>query len=293
MRWKDGRRSNNVEDKRGQTPQSFGGRGGSPLLQLVPLLLSGRLGKTGVIVVIVLLALSYFGSDNTGTGLSGQQGGSYTASAEEDQVADFMAVVLGDTEETWHTLFAEQNLRYEEPRLQLFTGAVQSACGFAQAAMGPFYCGGDKRVYIDLSFFQDLRDRYNAAGDFAQAYVLAHEVGHHVQQLLGTLNKVHQQQANLSKAQANALSVKLELQADCYAGIWAHYADNSRQLLEEGDLEEALRAAAAIGDDRLQKQSRGYVTPESFTHGTSEQRMHWFNVGKEKGTLAACNTFAQ
>lgn len=291
MRWKDGRRSNNVEDRRGQKPAFSGGGGGSPLLQLLPLLLSGRLGKAGMVVVVVLLALSYFGGGNTGSGLSGQQGGSQATSPAEDELADFMAVVLGDTEETWHQLFRQHNLSYQEPRLLLFTGAVQSACGHAQSAMGPFYCSGDRRVYIDLSFFQDLRDRYQAAGDFAQAYVLAHEVGHHVQHLLGTLDKVHRQQANLGKAQANALSVKLELQADCYAGIWAHHADRSRQLLEAGDLEEALRAAAAIGDDRLQQQSRGYVTPESFTHGTSEQRMHWFNVGKQQGTLAACDTF--
>lgn len=291
MRWKDGRRSNNVEDRRGQKPAFSGGGGGSPLLQLLPLLLSGRLGKAGMVVVVVLLALSYFGGGNTGSGLSGQQGGSQATSPAEDELVDFMAVVLGDTEETWHQLFRQHNLSYQEPRLLLFTGAVQSACGHAQSAMGPFYCSGDRRVYIDLSFFQDLRDRYQAAGDFAQAYVLAHEVGHHVQHLLGTLDKVHRQQANLGKAQANALSVKLELQADCYAGIWAHHADRSRQLLEAGDLEEALRAAAAIGDDRLQQQSRGYVTPESFTHGTSEQRMHWFNVGKQQGTLAACDTF--
>ncbi|MBE8715899.1 KPN_02809 family neutral zinc metallopeptidase [Cellvibrio polysaccharolyticus] len=291
MRWKDGRRSKNVEDNRGQGPQSFGGGGGSPLLQLLPLLLSGRLGKAGFIVVIVILAFSYFGGGNTGSGVSDQQGGSYTTSAEDDQLADFMAVVLGDTEETWHNLFQQQNLAYEEPRLRLFTGAVQSTCGHAQAAMGPFYCSGDKRVYIDLAFFKDLRDRYNAAGDFAQAYVLAHEVGHHVQHLLGTLDKVHRQQTSLNKSQANALSVKLELQADCYAGIWAHHADRSRQLLDDGDIEEALRAAAAIGDDRLQQQSRGYVTPESFTHGTSEQRMHWFTTGKKHGTLAACDTF--
>lgn len=291
MRWKDGRRSNNVEDRRGQKPAFSGGGGGSPLLQLLPLLLSGRLGKAGMVVVVVLLALSYFGGGNTGSGLSGQQGGSQATSPAEDELADFLAVVLGDTEETWHQLFRQHNLSYQEPRLLLFTGAVQSACGHAQSAMGPFYCSGDRRVYIDLSFFQDLRDRYQAAGDFAQAYVLAHEVGHHVQHLLGTLDKVHRQQANLGKAQANALSVKLELQADCYAGIWAHHADRSRQLLEAGDLEEALRAAAAIGDDRLQQQSRGYVTPESFTHGTSEQRMHWFNVGKQQGTLAACDTF--
>lgn len=291
MRWKDGRRSNNVEDRRGQKPAFSGGGGGSPLLQLLPLLLSGRLGKAGMVVVVVLLALSYFGGGNTGSGLSGQQGGSQATSPAEDELADFLAVVLGDTEETWHQLFRQHSLSYQEPRLLLFTGAVQSACGHAQSAMGPFYCSGDRRVYIDLSFFQDLRDRYQAAGDFAQAYVLAHEVGHHVQHLLGTLDKVHRQQANLGKAQANALSVKLELQADCYAGIWAHHADRSRQLLEAGDLEEALRAAAAIGDDRLQQQSRGYVTPESFTHGTSEQRMHWFNVGKQQGTLAACDTF--
>lgn len=288
MRWKGGRRSNNVEDNRGSAPQ-LGGGGGSPLLQLLPLVLSGRFGKFGIVVVLVLLGLSYFGG-NSGTPLSGG-GNSQAISKADNELAEFMAVVLGDTEDTWHQIFSQKKLTYQEPRLRLFTGAVQSACGSASAAMGPFYCSGDKRVYIDLSFFQDLQQRYKAAGDFAQAYVLAHEVGHHVQNLLGTLTQVHQQQANLPKAQANALSVKLELQADCYAGVWAYHADNSRQLLEEGDLQEALGAAAAIGDDRLQKQGRGYVTPESFTHGTSEQRMHWFSVGQKNGTLEACNTF--
>jgi hypothetical protein len=200
--------------------------------------------------------------------------------------------VLADTEDTWHALFSELGRSYKEPKLVLFRGAVQSACGFAQAAMGPFYCPGDQKVYLDLSFFEDLHRQHGAPGDFAQAYVIAHEVGHHVQNLLGTSGKVQQAQRSVDKSSANQLSVMLELQADCYAGIWAHRAESARQILEEGDIEEALRAANAIGDDRLQKQSRGYITPDSFTHGTSEQRMRWFKRGLTTGTLQSCNTFA-
>ena len=181
--------------------------------------------------------------------------------------------------------------RYQEPKLVLFNGSVHSACGYAKAAVGPFYCPGDKKVYIDLSFYRDLKHRYKAPGDFAQAYVLAHEVGHHVQTLLGISKKVHALRQRSSKIKANALSVRQELQADCFAGIWAHHAHRSRQLLEEGDIEEALTAASAIGDDRLQKQSQGYVSPESFTHGSSKQRMHWFKTGLQSGKLSDCDTF--
>jgi hypothetical protein len=212
--------------------------------------------------------------------------------AADDEMKDFVSVVLADTEDTWHALFSELGRSYKEPKLVLFRGAVQSACGFAQAAMGPFYCPGDQKVYLDLSFFEDLHRQHGAPGDFAQAYVIAHEVGHHVQNLLGTSGKVQQAQRSVDKSSANQLSVMLELQADCYAGIWAHRAESARQILEEGDIEEALRAANAIGDDRLQKQSRGYITPDSFTHGTSEQRMRWFKRGLTTGTLQSCNTFA-
>ncbi len=209
-----------------------------------------------------------------------------------DELADFVAVVLGDTEDTWKPIFAANQQRYVEPTLVLFNGQVQSRCGFASAAVGPFYCPADQQIYLDLSFFRELQQRFGAPGDFAQAYVIAHEVGHHVQNLLGIAAQVRQRQQGLSQAQANALSVRQELQADCFSGVWARRADQARNILEQGDLEEALGAASAIGDDRLQKQSRGYVVPDSFTHGSSAQRQRWFLRGMETGDPAACDTFA-
>ncbi|NNL57283.1 MAG: zinc metallopeptidase, partial [Pseudomonadales bacterium] len=197
-----------------------------------------------------------------------------------------------DTETTWHEIFRSKGYTYEEPKLVLFSGAVQSACGFAKAAMGPFYCPGDKKVYIDLSFYNDLKARHGAPGDFAQAYVVAHEVGHHIQTILGISSKVQQQKQRLGKAEANQLSVRQELQADCLAGVWGYHADKARNMLESGDIDEALTAAAAIGDDRLQKQARGYVTPESFTHGSSEQRIRWFKTGFASGDIDSCDTFS-
>ena len=218
----------------------------------------------------------------------GQPGGA------QDEMSHFVSVVLADTEDTWNGVFKQKYGKdYEEPQLVLFSGAVQSACGLAQAAMGPFYCPSDRRVYIDLAFYRELKDRFGAGGDFAQAYVIAHEVGHHVQNLLGLSDKVHNAQQRSDKTTANALSVRLELQADCFAGVWGHYAQRTRNLLEQGDLEEALGAAAAIGDDKMQKAARGYVVPESFTHGSSAQRQQWFKRGFEAGTLEACDTFAQ
>jgi len=211
--------------------------------------------------------------------------------ALEDEQAQFVAVVLADTEDTWNAVFQEAGRNYQEPTLVLFSGAVRSACGFAQAAMGPFYCPVDQKVYIDLSFYSDLQNRFQAPGDFAQAYVIAHEIGHHVQTLLGISEKVQRQKAQVGEVEANQLSVRQELQADCLAGIWAHHADRTRDLLERGDIEEGLNAASAIGDDRLQKQSRGYVTPESFTHGSSEQRVRWFQQGYATGDVNQCNTF--
>ena len=201
-------------------------------------------------------------------------------------------MVLADTEDTWHALFEQIDRPYQEPVVVLFSGAVSSACGFANAAVGPFYCPGDRKVYIDLSFFEELGDRFGAPGDFAQAYVLAHEVGHHVQTLLGISDQVRSVRASLGEADANALSVRQELQADCFAGIWAHHAERMRQVLEPGDIEEGLAAASAIGDDRLQRQSQGYVVPESFTHGSSQQRMRWFQAGYDEGALNACDTFS-
>jgi hypothetical protein len=201
--------------------------------------------------------------------------------------------VLADTEDTWHEIFRQAGKQYEEPELVLFSGAVQSACGGASAAMGPFYCPSDRKVYLDLDFFNELKQRFGAPGDFAQAYVIAHEVGHHVQNLLGTSERVRAAQQGLDTAGANALSVKLELQADCFAGVWGNHADRSRQILEQGDIDEALNAATAIGDDTLQKQAQGYVVPESFTHGTSQQRKEWFSRGMQGGRISDCDTFRQ
>jgi predicted metalloprotease len=210
----------------------------------------------------------------------------------QDELADFVSVVLADTEDTWNPIFASIGRRYEEPHLVLFSGQVRSACGMAGAAMGPFYCPADRKLYIDLSFYEELRSRFRAPGDFAQAYVIAHEVGHHVQNLLGINQEVQAMQAEArSQAEANEYSVRLELQADCLAGIWAFHADRTRDLLEAGDLEEALNAASAIGDDRIQRETSGRVVPDSFTHGTSAQRVRWFRTGYETGDVAACDTF--
>lgn len=213
-------------------------------------------------------------------------------SAEEKELAQFISVVLADTEDTWHALFKATGMQYEEPRLVLFRKSVTSACGMGSAQMGPFYCPADRKVYLDLSFYDDLKNRHGAPGDFAQAYVLAHEIGHHVQTITGISGKVRTARKNQSQSRVNKLSVMQELQADCYAGIWAHHAYRSRQILESGDIEEGLAAASAIGDDRLQKQAQGYVTPDSFTHGSSKQRVNWFETGFEKGTLKDCDTFS-
>jgi predicted metalloprotease len=284
-------------------PIPGGGRGGGG---------RGGLGRIGLLIVVGLLFLA-FGGD-LGSLLGGGQmtpgdpgrSGAPTASRQglpgnqaapgggrqlQDELAQFVSVVLADTEETWHTIFREGGGRYEEPTLVLFSNSVRSACGHAQAAMGPFYCPADRKVYIDLSFYDDLRSRFGAPGDFAQAYVIAHEVGHHVQTLLGISAQVRQAQAGASKAEANQLQVRMELQADCFAGLWAHHAERRRDLLDPGDIDAALTAAAAIGDDRLQKQSQGYVVPDAFTHGTSEQRQRWFRIGYAKGSFSACNTF--
>lgn len=293
---RDGRRSSNIDDRRGQRLAGVGG-GGLLLLRLVPLLMRSSGGRVILLIAGVLYALSYFGLDggllNTmmGTGnSSGERNG--VQSAQQQQLADFVSVVLADTEDTWQALFAERNLRYVEPTLVLFTGAVRSGCGIGQAAMGPFYCPADQQVYIDLGFYDELQQQHGAAGDFAQAYVIAHEVGHHVQNLLGVAARWDAAQRGLTEAQRNQLSVQQELQADCFAGLWAHHANRTRQVLEAGDIDEALRAAQAIGDDTLQQQSQGYVRPESFTHGSAQQRAAWFTAGFELGTLESCNTFA-
>jgi hypothetical protein len=280
MRWSVGRRSSNIEDRRGMR-------------------ISRKATGGGIGVVIIALIALYFGIDPTM--ILNQQGApgidistysvSDPSSPVDQELVDFVSVVLGDTEDTWHELFRQMNQAYTEPTLVLFSGAVESACGFAQSAVGPFYCPQDQKVYIDLSFFEDLRNRFGAPGDFAQAYVIAHEIGHHVQRLLGISQKVQALSRRLNQAQSNRLSVMQELQADCLAGVWAHHAHRARQILEEGDVEEALNAASSIGDDNLQKQARGYVTPDSFTHGSSDQRVRWFNQGLTSGDIAQCNTF--
>ena len=215
----------------------------------------------------------------------------YQGSAEENQLAQFVSVVLADTEDTWNQVFPTLGGQYREPQLVLFKDVVKSACGMAQSAMGPFYCPADSKIYIDLGFYNDLKKRHGAPGDFAQAYVIAHEVGHHVQSLLGISSQVHQAKQKMSKTQGNALSVKLELQADCLAGLWAHHTEKAKSILDPGDMEEALNAASAIGDDRLQQQGQGYVVPENFTHGTSAQRMKWFKQGFSQGSFQGCDTF--
>lgn len=277
MRWQGRRSSSNIEDRRGTR--------------------YGRAGGIGIGTVLLALIAMYFGQDPSVVLQNAQQSAPtaeqvpYQESAEEGQLREFISVVVADTEETWGEIFDQAGRTYQQPTLVLFSGAVESACGFAQAAVGPFYCPGDHKVYIDLSFYQDLQSRFGAPGDFAQAYVVAHEVGHHVQTLLGISEKNMAARQRASEAEANALSVRQELQADCFAGIWAHNADRMRQLLEQGDIEEGLNAASAIGDDRLQKQSGGYVSPESFTHGSSEQRVRWFKRGYESGSVQTCDTF--
>lgn len=311
MDWKGRRQSHNIEDRRAGGPGTYGlggglGRGlggGSGLLRLLPVALRFLGVKGTILAVLAIGAYSYFSGGNLLgdlAGLSGPQtastqsapAGPVQQSAAEQEQAEFVSVVLGDTESTWQQLFKAAGKTYREPRLVLYRDATRSGCGVGKAEMGPFYCPADQKVYLDLGFFDDLQRRHAAPGDFAQAYVIAHEVGHHVQTLLGISEKVHKAKQGLSKADANQLSVKQELQADCFAGIWGHHANRTRKLLQSGDIEEGLNAASAIGDDRLQKEARGYVSPESFTHGSSAQRVRWFKVGLAKGTLAACNTFA-
>jgi predicted metalloprotease len=282
MRWQLGRRSQNVEDRRGSGSRgtvAVGGGVGVLIMAVVAMLL-------GVDPRVVLeQTASVDNAPYSDTTVSRR-------SPEEDQLADFVSVVLADTEDTWNSLFQQMGRNYREPTLVLFSDAVQSACGYAQAASGPFYCPRDQKLYIDLSFYQDLKYRHNAPGDFAQAYVIAHEVGHHVQTLLGISDQVRSLQRQVGQTQANQLSVRQELQADCFAGVWAHHAQKTRQILEQGDIEEALNAASSIGDDRLQRQAQGYVVPESFTHGSSTQRVRWFSRGIQTGDVDQCNTFA-
>jgi predicted metalloprotease len=280
MLWKKGRRSDNLEDRRNL-------RLGGPRLKL----------SIGTVAVVLLIGVVLGENPLELLALLTQGGGRHSLTAEappmpgDDEAAQFVSAVLADTEDTWGALFPRMGAHYREPKLVLFTDQVASACGFTSSATGPFYCPGDQKVYLDLGFFREL-DRLGAPGDFAQAYVIGHEVGHHVQNLLGISGKVHDLQARSGSAQANALSVLLELQADCFAGVWAHHADQYRSLLEPGDVEEGLGAASAIGDDRLLRRAGKSVSPESFTHGSSEQRSFWLRKGLDSGDMDSCDTFS-
>lgn len=278
MRLDDQEESSNVEDRR-SGGSGIGGKG------------------IGVGTIVLALVAMYFGVDpavvlNVDQGLQQTEITEAQPIPKDDPMAVFVAKVLGSTEETWGKVFQQSGHQYPAPKLVLFTGQTSTACGAGQAAMGPFYCPADRKVYIDLSFYQEMKNRFNAPGDFAQAYVIAHEVGHHIQNLMGTSEQVQRaRQSARSEAEANEYSVRLELQADCFAGVWANHADGENRILEAGDVEEAMTAAAAIGDDALQKQAQGYAVPDSFTHGSSEQRMRWFNQGLSTGDVNQCNTF--
>jgi uncharacterized protein len=282
MLFKGRRQSSNVEDRRGMSTGRKVGVGG------------------GIVTVIIALVVMLLGGDPREVlqMMETQQATSesvtdYQPTAHEQELAEFVSVTLADTEDVWHKLFENSGLTYREPTLVLFSGAAESACGFAQSAIGPFYCPGDEKVYIDLNFLEELQQKLGAQGDFAMAYIVAHEVGHHVQKLLGVLDQVHSLRGQVSEKQYNAETVKLELQADFYAGIWAHHAQKMKNILEAGDIEEAMNAAQAVGDDRIQMQSQGYVVPDSFTHGTSEHRMTWFKRGFETGNVNNGDTFGE
>lgn len=284
MRWEGQRESGNIEDRRGLGPARSGvglGLGGIVLVLAVSFLTG-----TNPLTLLNMLSGVQAMAEPSGPDTSGPVG------APSDRLGKFASVVLADTEDTWRALLPKSGRTYEDPRMVLFTGAIHSACGTASSAVGPFYCPGDHKVYLDLSFFNELSQRLGAPGDFAQAYVIAHEIGHHVQNLLGVAEKVSRLQQRVSTAERNALSVRMELQADCFAGVWGYHAQRNRQLIEPGDFEAGLRAAAAIGDDRLQKMSQGHVQPESWTHGSSEQRMTWLRRGLQFGDPADCDTFA-
>jgi len=279
MRWQTSRRSENVEDQRGSV------------------ITRGPVIGGGVAIIIVVVGL-LLGADPTTLleTVGGSSSSSYTqetipGTTVDQESADFVAAVLGETEDVWREIFAQSGRSYQDPHLVLYSGTVQSACGYGDAATGPFYCPGDQKVYLDMSFFNELERRFGASGDFAQAYVIAHEIGHHVQNQLGVMSQVEQMRGRVSDAEYRQLSVRLELQADFLAGVWAHHAQKSRQILESGDIEEALGAASAVGDDRIQKRTQGYIVPDAFTHGSSEQRVRWFRKGLETGDLQQGDTF--
>ncbi len=289
MKWEDQRQSSNIDDRRMQRGSGFKSRNINLNLAIpiVRFLLKSTIGK----VVLAIGAVAYFlGFNPLGLLSQSPQNLSQVSIKEDNQNAKFISVVLAKTEDVWSKIFQQFNANYKKPTLVLFRGSTLSGCGFANKQSGPFYCPKDQKIYLDLSFFNELSSRHNASGDFAQAYVIAHEVGHHIQNLSGTLKKIHQKQNVLSKKDANALQVGVELQADCYAGVWAYYMKSQYALLEDGDIEEALNAANAIGDDTLQKQAQGYVVPDSFTHGSSAQRMEWFKRGFGSGDIRACNS---
>lgn len=279
MLWKGRRQSENVEDRRGVT-----GRG---------IALGGGLGALAVTIIVLLLG----GNpeevmQNLQTPQASGQEQTRTLTAEEKEMGEFVGVILADTEDVWSQIFQQEGTQYREPKLVLFSNATDSACGYAQSATGPFYCPGDEKVYIDLSFFQEMQQRLGARGDFAWAYVIAHEVGHHVQNLLGVMEQVQEKQQGLNQQEANRLMVRMELQADFLAGVWAYHAQRMKNLLEQGDIEEGINAAAAVGDDRIMKREQGYVVPDAFTHGTSEQRVRWFTLGLKTGDMHQGDTFA-
>lgn len=294
MRWEDFRRSDNVEDRRGQGGfgggRIPGGRGGLGIGGLIVVALIAW--ATGINPAVLIGGAEILLGDGNG-GTSQQQGAptQRQLSPEEKKLGEFASVVLAQTEDVWVPIFKAQGETYQEPGMVLFTGVTRSACGTAQSAVGPFYCPRDQKVYLDLSFFDEMKRRFRAPGDFAAAYVIAHEVGHHVENQIGILPQVQQRQRQASQAEANALSVRVELMADCLAGVWAYHANEQWRILEEGDIEEALNAASAIGDDRLQKQAQGYAVPDSFTHGSSAQRVKWFKQGLKSGSMQQCNTF--
>ena len=282
MRWRGERQSDNVEDRRGM-PISRGAKvGGISGLGLVALVV------VGLYLGIDPATMLQIGQNMQPPSVSTEQN---ARPAANDDMRNFVAVVLAETEDVWNAAFAKSGKTYEEPKLVLFSGAVESACGMAGSAVGPFYCPADHKVYLDLDFFEELHYQFGASGDFAQAYVIAHEVGHHVQTLLGITQKVTELQSRSSRSDRNKLSVMTELQADCLAGMWAHQADKNRNILEAGDIEEGLNAASAVGDDRIQKRMQGYVVPDGFTHGSAAQRVMWFKRGFEQGNFQACDTF--
>jgi predicted metalloprotease len=304
MLWRGRRQSDNIEDERSDSGGGLGGGlGGSPGQFRIPI--GGRAGGGGSIIFVILVVLAgwYFGFDPSqilgdGSGSLPGGGGQITEDSSSpdsgtpasDEMKQFVATVLAETEDTWTGIFKANGLTYEDPKLVLFSGQIRSACGFASSAAGPFYCPGDHKVYLDMTFFQQLDQQFGASGEFARAYVIAHEVGHHVQNLTGIMQKFNQARQGMSEAEANQMSVKVELQADCLAGVWAHYTAQ-KGILEQGDIESALNAAKQIGDDTLQKKMQGYVVPESFNHGTSQQRQTWLARGYKSGKLSDCDTF--